>query len=63
MKTSATPSRHPAQAKSGADNDLTGVWHPTVVEFTGGLEVTEVLDSIPGELLELFKATESSGKP
>jgi len=28
--------------------------HPAAVEFVRGVEVTEVVDSLPGELLELF---------
>ena len=30
--------------------------HPVAVEFARGVEVTEVVDSMPGELLELFAA-------
>jgi len=28
--------------------------HPAALEFARGVEVTEVVDSLPGELLELF---------
>jgi hypothetical protein len=38
-----------------ADLDVARPWHPTVLGFTLGVEVTEVVDSLPGELLELFK--------
>jgi len=44
---STTPAR--------ADLEVARPWHPTVLEFNLGVEVTEMVDSLPGELLELFK--------
>jgi hypothetical protein len=29
-------------------------WHPNAQEFTRGVEVTEVLETLPGELWDLF---------
>jgi len=46
---SAQPSVPPAAGAEG-----TGPRHPAAVEFARGVEVTEVVDSLPGELLELF---------
>jgi hypothetical protein len=65
MKTTPSSSRTaaPTKASAGADADFANLWNPTAVEFAGGLEVTEMVDSIPGELLELFKASQSAGKP
>ncbi|MEW6705147.1 MAG: hypothetical protein AB1430_09890 [Pseudomonadota bacterium] len=55
--------RSASKAPAAGDTDFANLWHPTVVEFTGGLEVTEVVDSIPAELLELFSPTQPGGKP
>lgn len=49
-----------AVAKVAAESDAK-VWHPTMVEFNRGVEVTEVVDSLPGELLELFKPAPPAG--
>jgi len=64
MKLPHPPHRSPGHGKPTAapDTDFSNLWHPTVVEFTGGLEVTEVVDSIPAELLDLFLPTQP-GKP
>ena len=29
-------------------------WHPSVLEFTDGVEVTEIQGTLPGDLQELF---------
>jgi hypothetical protein len=47
----ALPSMPPATGAEGA-----APRHPAAVEFARGVEVTEVVDSMPGELLELFAA-------
>jgi hypothetical protein len=49
-----------AKTAAGADAEAK-VWHPTLVDFNRGVEVTEVLDSLPGELLELFKPAPPTG--
>jgi hypothetical protein len=60
MKPNSPPSRS-AAGKAQADAEAAKLWHPTLVEFSRGVEVTEVVDSIPGELLELFKPAPPAG--
>jgi hypothetical protein len=59
MKPTTPTSRSPS-GKPPADAEAAKLWHPTLVEFSRGVEVTEV-DSIPGELLELFKPAPPAG--
>lgn len=47
-----TPPRSPGPAKPVEPGSVP--WHPSAVEFTRGVEVTEVMDSLPAELLDLF---------
>ena len=53
MPSHDTSSRSPRPAKPAAEPGSVP-WHPSAVEFTRGVEVTEVMDSLPAELLELF---------
>ena len=42
-----------------ADTDVFRQGHPVALEFARGVEVVEVLDSLPGKLLELFQPAEA----
>jgi hypothetical protein len=44
------------------DIDLARLRNPAAAEFAKGVEVTEVMESMPGELLELFNLPTLSGK-
>lgn len=63
MKTQPAQSRSSTVsiASTGVEADAANVWHPTMREFAGGVEVTEVVDTLPGELLELFKPAPPAG--
>jgi hypothetical protein len=55
----------PAAATSSVlpvDIDLARLRNPAAAEFAKGVEVTEVMESMPGELLELFNLPTLSGK-
>jgi hypothetical protein len=44
-----------ARKKRASQKDDSRQWHPSVLEFEEGVEVTEVDDTLPGELWELFR--------
>ena len=47
----------PSKPQPGAGSEVSPQRHPAAQEFVRGLEVTEVVDSLPGELLDLFGTT------
>jgi len=48
-----------APVPTSTDTDVFRQGHPVALEFARGVEVVEVLDSLPGELLELFQPAEA----
>lgn len=48
-----------AQVATGTDTDVFRQGHPVALEFARGVEVVEMLDSLSGELLELFHPAEA----
>ena len=44
-----------ARKKRASQKDASRQWHPSVLEFEDGVDVTEVVDTLPGELWDLFR--------
>jgi hypothetical protein len=48
-----------ARKKRASQKDDSRQWHPSVLEFEDGVDVTEVVDTLPGELWDLFRPSAS----
>jgi hypothetical protein len=48
-----------ALQKRASRKDESRQWHPSVLEFEDGVDVSEVVDTLPGELLDLFRPTQT----
>jgi hypothetical protein len=48
-----------ARKKRASQKDDSRQWHPSVLEFEDGVDVTEVVDTLPGELWDLFRRSAS----
>jgi hypothetical protein len=48
-----------ARKKRAAQKDEVRQWHPSVLEFEDGVDVSEVVDTLPGELWDLFRPSET----
>jgi hypothetical protein len=42
--------------KRETDKDEARHWHPSIIEFEEGVEVSEVLDTVPDEFKDLFRS-------
>jgi hypothetical protein len=47
-----------ARKKRESQKDDSRQWHPSVLEFEDGVDVIEVVDTLPGELWDLFCPTQ-----
>ena len=48
-----------ARKKRASQKDDSRQWHPSVLEFEDGVDVSEVVDTLPNELWDLFSPTQS----
>jgi hypothetical protein len=44
-----------ARKKRASQKDESRPWHPSVLEFEDGVDVSEIVDTLPGELWDLFR--------
>jgi hypothetical protein len=54
-RTPPAPQAPPRAKKSGAGKDDSRQWHPSVLEFADGVDVSEFGDTLPGEVWDLFR--------
>jgi hypothetical protein len=48
-----------ALKKRASQKDESRQWHPSVLEFEDGVDVSEVVDTMPGELWDLFHPSQT----
>ena len=48
-----------ARKKRESQKDDFRQWHPSVLEFEDGVDVSEIVDTLPGELWDLFRPSET----